>query len=573
MTIKVTVSPNGDITEKQLRGYNPFPVLPNSPIVEFTPVPTAKTYTQQVEESMQERKNLREGRATQDPTVPAQQPLFTYGQWCGAGWSNGQLQSSVYTGAPPEDPLDHCCYSHDSAFALDMDARRANSMFFDCSRQHGVRGTIYGLAVAMSAPGQPRFRGSRLTPGGNSASYIGDYRTAVDIPKEYTDTLNMPPKQSKKATRPTKRKQLRANNVLVSPVSTISTAPVSIGNSIRGSSPMVTQIKNGHRVIGRDFAFTSGATVAAATNWSLVGGMPITPAACPSTILRNYTQMYAHFKVNAITFHYITSSPTSQSGDVLFYYEQDRESPMTDITNNSFIPFVVSDPNTILGPQWTNHSMQVKPATGIMSTGYGLGTDITSEAAGSIFLFSKTTSASSPGYILFDYDISFFDLSINPRAGLLPVSRAQWTMLTIGRTTTAVVSATTLVDAAIQGINQDGSASALPTGATNGDIYKMIVLPTNSTVSGTNATWTNCTTSNLFMYHTSGSNGSTLTLDDGVTLYAVYAQSAIYLYQNYANATTDSNRLYYGVTATITYNLCTYISLLSSNSSFLQSSQ
>lgn len=208
------------------------------------------------------------------------------------------------------------------------------------------------------------------------------------------------------------------------PVSQINTAPVSVGNSVRGSKPRITQTTNGARVVGRDFAFALSATAAAITGFELIGGMPITPCALPSSILRNYCQMFQKFKVNRIAVHYITSSPTSQAGDILFYYERDALAPMMDYSSSSFLPFVLSDENTIIGPQWTNHSMLVKPTPDWKSTLYGNQTDINEDRCGNIFMFSKTNAANSPGYVLIDYDIQFKELSVNPRAGTLPIARA-----------------------------------------------------------------------------------------------------------------------------------------------------
>jgi hypothetical protein len=88
--------------------------------------------------------------------------------------------------------------------------------------------------------------------------------------------------------------------------------------------------------------------------------MPITPCCLPSSILRNYCQMFNKFRVNKVIVHYITSSPTSQAGDVLFYYEKDRLAPMADYSSSSFLPYVLSDPHTVIGPQWTNHSAVIR---------------------------------------------------------------------------------------------------------------------------------------------------------------------------------------------------------------------
>ncbi len=355
------------------------------------------------------------------------------------------------------------------------------------------------------------------------------------------------------------------------PVATINTAPVAIGNSLRGMSPVVTRTKDGVRVVGRDFIFTASSTVAAATSWEVIGGMPLTPSVLPSSVLRNYAQMYAKFKVNRAAVHYITSSPTSQAGDILFYYERDRKGPFVDYTNNSFLPYVLSDGNTVIGPQWTNHTLIIKPTDGFNFTDYAMNADLNEDACGSVFLFSKTNSANSPGYMLMDYDITFKELCVNPRAGLLPVARGQWNQICLGKTATAVTSGVTNFQPSIQGNNVGGSAAALPSLTTTGDIFKIIFQVTNSTVSGVNSAWTNCNTTNLIVYNTAGST-SAVTIDDGFTCYGMYSNNVFNIYPTLEQAIVDTHMFLYGTTATVTYNLCAMISLVYINNGNQQNS-
>jgi hypothetical protein len=355
------------------------------------------------------------------------------------------------------------------------------------------------------------------------------------------------------------------------PVSTINTAPVAIGNSVRGSKPLVTNSVNGCRVVGRDFAFECKATVAAATNWSLIGGMPVTPSVLTTSSLRSYAQLFSKFKVNRLVVHYITSSPTSQAGDVLFYYERDRNGPMIDFTSNSFLPYVLSDPATVIGPQWNNHSMMIDPIKEFRSTNYGVTTDMNEESAGSIFIFSKTNSVNSPGYILIDFDITFKEMNVNPRAGVLPITRGVWNYVTIGRTATAVTTSTNFTGA-VQGNNPDGTSTS-PTGVVTGDIFKVIALVTNSTVSGTNASWTSTTTANLIDYNT-GSSLASVTIDDGFTMYSVWDGSSFNFWPTLeaAKSFSTSTQFRYGVAATVTWNLCIFISLVGQTNSQTQAS-
>lgn len=380
----------------------------------------------------------------------------------------------------------------------------------------------------------------------------------------------MPPRRNTRRSTPRK-------SASFGPVSSINTAPVAIGNSIRGSRSTVTNTANGVRVVGRDFGFSLISTGATVTDWALVGGMPITPAVLPSSILRNYCQMFANFRVNALTVHYITSSPTSQAGDVMFYYERDRKSPLMDYTNSSFLPFVLSDPMTVIGPQWTNHTLQVEPVPQWKTTNFALNSDLNEDAAGTIFFFSKTNATNSPGYVLFDYDITFRDMSVNPRAGQLPVARGQCSPIAIGATAVAAVSGSSVALAlTVQGVGLSGSAAPMPTGTASGDIFKLS-FAANSSVSLN--TWTIATLSNLFV--DSGAVDVPIILDDGFTCYGRWADNTagggsvptMSLYSSVEAALAGISGLRYGVTGTITFTLICQAQLVAStSSSFIQSS-
>jgi len=361
------------------------------------------------------------------------------------------------------------------------------------------------------------------------------------------------------------KQKISPSNPTYGAVSTITTAPVAIGNSIRGAQSQVVQTARGVRVLGRDFGFAITATGSTSeSDWTLVGGMPLTPAALPSTILRNYTQMYAEFQIKSITMHYITSSPTSSVGDVLFYFNKNRDSSLPDCTSSSFLPFVLSDPHTIIGPQWTNHSAMIIPAPSFRTTDYGMTTNGYDQSAGEVFIYSKTSTTNSPGYVLFDYDIEFRELSVNPRAGFLPVARAQYNPIAFGLTTTAK----TIGDGFAGGVQNNSitnTSSALPSGTAIGDIFKCILDPTNSVI--VNAAWTNCTINNLIRQEA----GNTVVINDGFTCYArVTATNTLSLAPSLSQAL---NGYYYqfGVTGTLTFTLCAQISLVAFTNSELQS--
>jgi hypothetical protein len=299
--------------------------------------------------------------------------------------------------------------------------------------------------------------------------------------------------------------------------------------------------------------------------------MPITPCCLPSSILRNYCQMFNKFRVNKVIVHYITSSPTSQAGDVLFYYEKDRLAPMADYSSSSFLPYVLSDPHTVIGPQWTNHSAVIRPTKDWKTTLYGNQSDLNEDAEGTVFFFSKTNSANSPGYLLIDYDIQFKELSVNPRAGSLPVARAQssFLCLTNGAASAAVGSVPNW--SMVLGKNVGGLTSATPTGGVPGDVYKVVLQVTASQL--VNPAWTGTpfpTVANLFRY---GVSNRSLVIDDGTTLYGVSDGPFLVLYSTLEGAITASDplELATGFTATYSINICAEVQLVRNITDFTQS--
>lgn len=356
------------------------------------------------------------------------------------------------------------------------------------------------------------------------------------------------------------------------PVSAINTAPVSVGNSVRGSAPRATTTTDGARVVSRDFAFALSSTAAAVTGWELIGGMPITPAVLPSSILRNYCQMFNKFKINRLTIHYITSSPTSQAGDVMCYFEKDRCAPMVDYSNSSFLPYVLSDPNTLIGPQWTNHSVTLKPAKDWKSTLYGNQTDLNEDSEGTLFYFSKTNSANSPGYILIDYDISFRELSVNPRSGTLPIARGQSSFLCLTPSTATPTLGTTALWQWGGGKSIGGSTGQTPPGAIAGDIYKIVIQLTATNPAG-NPAWSGSptpTAANVMRY---GTTDTHLTLDDGVTLYMFQGLTSLSLYSTLEAAVTNTDPLEWQTSFTaLVYSFCVEAQLVRNVTSLTQSS-
>lgn len=343
---------------------------------------------------------------------------------------------------------------------------------------------------------------------------------------------------------------------LYGPVSKISTAPVAIGNSIKGVSPIITTTSRGVVVRGRDYFFGAIGT-GNVTTWTVCGGSPLTPSVFADSSLRQYMQMYARFKFRRVILHYITSSPTSSNGDIMFYYQKDRTSVFLNQTSTQLLPFVLSDSNTVIGPQWTNHMAEIEPSQVWLSTDYGQDTSTFEHYAdGDVFLLSKTSTTDSPGYVLLDYEVEFDQQQIQPRLLSLPISRGQWWQTCIGQTT-SVVTTGTQVGPYLQNNNISGVSASLPPGISNGDVYKVIIDLTNSNSAG----WVGMTTTVR-----SGESGgyAAITIQDGTTLYAVFNGSLFEMYASPTAAVSGGQGIYYNVNATVTYNWQVWISYLGS---------
>jgi len=207
--------------------------------------------------------------------------------------------------------------------------------------------------------------------------------------------------------------------------------------------------------------------------------------------------------------------------------------------------------------------------------------DLNDDAAGSIFFFSKTNATSSPGYIVIDYDITFKEMSVNPRAGTLPISCGQWNNFTIGQSAVAVTSGTTLVGSSgivLRGNDISNTTAAFPTGIAYGDIYKCVACATAST---TLNTWTNVTLSTLLLNR--DDIDTPVVIDDGFTFYIRYFDNTVgaggaaigfFSTLEAAIVGTGGNLLssyVFGTTATITWALIVNASLVYNVTALTQS--
>jgi hypothetical protein len=308
-------------------------------------------------------------------------------------------------------------------------------------------------------------------------------------------------------------------------------------------------------------------TAASITGWTMVGGAPLTPACMVTSTLKHYANAYSEFMIMGLSFHYITTSATSQQGSVMFYINKDRIGPGLNTSSANFMPMVLSDHNTIIAPLWKNSTCSFIPEPDWLTTVQGLSDDLRHQAPGELYAYTKTSAIDSPGYVLIDYDICFRNMQNNPRSLTLPVARMKYTQVRFTMATARTAGDQFYFNNVTTGTLLDGvTNSALPSGTSGGDIFKCVLDISNSSI-------TVPTMATIFK-QAIVIDADAITPVDGFTCYAMYddVSGRFWVYPTYAAAISNGNP--YEAASTATYNgyMYAYISLVASTSNaFLQS--
>jgi hypothetical protein len=322
-------------------------------------------------------------------------------------------------------------------------------------------------------------------------------------------------------------------------VSQVAAAPVSIGNTLRSVGLSITRTDDGVIAVGRDFVQMVGGSIATFTNWTFQGGMALTPMALNASALRGYFQSHQQYRFRNVCAHYITSSPTSLSGDVIVMYHANHGGPKVNHTSNNFMAYALSTADAVLGPQWTNHSVQIKPKGNWLGTDVLNAEDVEHQADGEILIYTKNTTngvaADSPGYFLIDYEVEFKSLMTNSRISTIPSSVFKWfpTGLFISLVLGAgdpirmdVANATTYT----------ATTGIVPPNTASGTIFQIVLDFQLATYAGITA----ANLSTMFAINQARNAAGAVTgsmvypVDTGTTLYGVYRGTTLFdLYPNY----------------------------------------
>lgn len=377
-----------------------------------------------------------------------------------------------------------------------------------------------------------------------------------------------PVKVTKKVVVQTKRGRARAPKApkvpTFGPVTTIDTAPVSIGNTFGGAKPVVTGIPDGQRIRGRDFLCNIDPSAATVVSWTMVAGAPISPLCMISSGVKSMVQMYGKYCVHGIAIHYITACTTADAGTLMIYIGKDRAEPGLITTNNNFLPVVLSDPNTVISPVWKNCSAVYRPSPAWYTTDLFNGDGLHEQGPGEVFAYIRIPSTNVPGYFLIDYDISFMTMQVNIKSLSLPVSRMKYTQVRMYDGAAVTGQVATYDIATVGQFLLDGvTSSTVPSGYVVGDIYKIIA--NNEDGYAGAAALSLSYTVNMAIAGGAASISVT-SYQDGATFYGVATtNTALVLYPNYYCAYTGHNPLLQSLAINgAVHSYIAYISLVGS---------
>lgn len=280
--------------------------------------------------------------------------------------------------------------------------------------------------------------------------------------------------------------------------------------------------------------------------------------------------MYAEFTVHGYSFHYVTAAPTSVVGDMMFYVNKDRGSALLDTSNSNFMSVVLSDPNTVIGPLWKNHTAVYTPVFRTYTTNILNDEPLRDEGPGELFVYSKTgvdSTIGSPGYVVVDFDITFRTLQTNYRDLTFPIARLKYAHYGLGYATDVATTAGVEAVMRTNTSRLDGTASIISNdpAARLGDVYKVVMCPQYGAYAG------GVSPSNLLLYQTrvgveTAVGNTAITIDDGFTCFGVYnsaTNGTMMLYPTFVGAMSQQSPYLWGVTTTASqWTLPSWLSLV-----------
>lgn len=330
----------------------------------------------------------------------------------------------------------------------------------------------------------------------------------------------MPPKRIQPNNKPRngpKPNGSRPRNALTTSVR----PPTALGTVYNaGATRSVQQTRNGIRVTGVDLVTTllghsSG-------QWNLVGALELSPAYFTGTMLGEYSRLFERFKIVNLAVEYRPCLSTAVSGELMLTYLPNPYESTRATNTSAFVPGAMSAQGSVMGPIWQPLTLRPSIGAGIKFVDPAFVTDIKETTSGTVYCYSNTATAGSPGYLSIRYTLEFTEPVLSIRRAYLPFPVA-WHAMSIADTTAPAVGAPVI-------LTVTGSY-----GYAIGGLVKIIYKSAGSVINSDLA------------INTLGVNWS-FPLRDGLVMWGIFSSSAnLHVYLTHASAlsASDTNRLTY----------------------------
>lgn len=320
-------------------------------------------------------------------------------EFCGPMISNGQFQPSVEGYATARGALEQACKEHDAHLARDEDDwREADRVFLNTVSNLGsnasviekILGRIFGHAVSYREyiwSLNPRFR----------LGYLGDKLIEMPMYKK------------------------RSN---ASYTENIMTKPTVYGTGILLQAPVVTQYKNGIKVMGSEFALSGQATNPLSVGaWQLVTLVHLNPSYFENSRLGNYCSLFSKFKFTKLRLSYITQVGTSTSGNILVEYAPSATEVQRNWNASTFLNQVMGNAGSCLMPIWENFKVDIPlEESEFKYIDQDTTPDIKESSNGTVSVYCGNFSSGSTGtgYYILEYECLFDSPITTPNLSSMP---------------------------------------------------------------------------------------------------------------------------------------------------------
>jgi len=306
-------------------------------------------------------------------------------------------------------------------------------------------------------------------------------------------------------------------------------APIAYGNTVRGVT--VSQGKGVTTVSGREYA-AGGASFASA-NTQLVDAILHHPAYYATASLGNMARSFREYRWNYIRVSYLGVCSTSSNGWTQIVTSPDvQDSAYAYTSNTDLLTRSMSTQNAVLGNLWENIEHIVPLKKNWCLTQPFLSEDLRDHVAGETFIYQADAgTAGTNGIGFIDFSISFRDLYYTMHS-VIPFTQYASLTLTDSSTTPQASAITSLTN-------------STATAATNGSVWKMILLVDQSTAG------TGGTLANIYKTYVDGTTSNALALKNGETFYGLVVGSNIQLYPTFEAAKTSSSHSFVAYNTTL----------------------